>query len=604
MSAMITQNGVSSAVIVLSEKATELEKYAAEELRYHIKKVSNAELPIVTEKAEGTSIVIGTPDSVPELTKLFPKDIEWLSTLWDSNGKRWGSDGFAVREADNTVYIFGATPRGAINGVYDFIEKNLDIMWVRTDEELGLLYDEMPTVSVSHVNYREKSPFEVRGWHLCANNWDYRSEHMIMRNKLNNMSAPIPSSSITKEDDPFKYAVRLGMKRQGVAHNLKSLVLNSPLYDPDCTEYWNTDDEGNRLTMEESAQINFFSDRTAEAVAATLIKRLDTSEENIVFIGIEDYSLPGRCFPEDTMPFEYAPGKFVTPANKPYIRVDYCDGKRVAPEDQTYIATVWFTFVNKIARKVKAVHPEALVQTFAYFFTEFPPACPLEDNVYLIHAPLTEEDEAASLLETDNSHSVMIRRELDAWSKLTPNIVFYNYYGCFKPSHLFERAIWSKLQGDLQYYASCNFTGLIPEGLADCKGYNTCAPDDPDGGSSAWDMNALTFWLYGKLSWNPDADIPSLIVKFCDKYYGGASEHMQEYYRLLEKGWNLGRKDCIRLCFDPEPASYYMDTFVGKWNLQGDMIAALRRAWDAANDVEKKRIRRIKEVFESYFAKD
>ena len=47
-----------------------------------------------------------------------------------------------------------------------------------------------------------------------------------------------------------------------------------------------------------------------------------------------------------------------------------------------------------------------------------------------------------------------------------------------------------------------------------------------------------------------------------------------------------------------------MDTFVGKWNLQGDMIAALRRAWDAANDVEKKRIRRIKEVFESYFAEE
>ncbi len=603
MSLILTPNNAPTAAILLSPAASELEQFAAEELQVHVKKVSGASLPIVTEAGAGVTVVIGTPASLPLLNELFPEDIEWLTTLWDTNGKRWASDGFAVRTLGETVYIFGAAPRGAINGVYDFLEKNLGILWLRADEELGLVYDPMPTVTVCCGDYREKSPFEVRGWHLCANDGSNTSEFMIMRNKLNNMSAPIPPSSVTKEMNPVKYAVRLGMGRQAVAHNLKSLVRNSPLYDPDCEEYRNTDDEGNRLSWEDSEQVNFFSERTVEAVAATLIRQLDTSEERVVFVGIEDYSLPGRVFPEDTKPFEYALCKFVTPQNKPYVRVDYCPGKRVAPEDQTYIATVWFTFINKIARKVKAAHPDAILQTFAYLFTEFPPICPLEDNVHLIHAPLTEEDEAAGLGETDNPHSVFIRRELDAWSKLTPNIVFYNYYGCFKPSHLFERAIWGKLQSDLQYYASCNFTGLIPEGLADCKGHNTCAPDDPDGGSSAWDMNALTFFIYNKLSWNPDADIPSLISTFCDRYYGGASEDMQEYYRLLEKGWNLGRKDCERLCFDPEPASYYMDTFVGKWGLQDEMIAALRRAWDKANDVEKKRIRRIKEVFEEYFAK-
>ncbi|MBE6599400.1 MAG: DUF4838 domain-containing protein [Ruminococcaceae bacterium] len=598
----ITQNGFPAASIVLSPTASELERYAAEELHYHVKKVSGAALPTVNGKAEGISIIIGTPDSLSQLNQLFSEDVKWLTTLWDDSGKRWCSDGFAIRTVGEAIYIFGTTPRGAINGVYDFIEKNLGVLWLRTDVEHGTVYEKMPTIAVIHDNYREKSPFEVRGWHLCANNRDYRSELMIMRNKLNAMSLPIPSSSVTKEDDPVKYAVRLGMKRQAVTHNLKSLVQNSPVYDPDCDEYRNTDDEGNRLSWEDCEQVNFFSDRTVDAVAASLIKQLDTSEDNVVFIGIEDYSLPGRCFPEDTMPFEYAPGKFVYPQNKPYIRVDYCSGKRVAPEDEDYIATVWFTFINKIARKVKKAHPCAIIQTFAYFFTENPPLCPLEDNVHLVFAPLTEEDLSAHYYETDNIHSARLLREFDAWSKLTPNIVFYNYYGCFKPSHMFERAIWSKLQSDLRYYAKCNFTGLIPEGLADCKGYNTCAPEDPNGGSSAWDMNALTFWIYGKLTWNPDADIPSLIVEFCDKYYGGASEHMQEYYRLLEMGWNQGRKKSVRLCFDPEPASYYMDTFVGDWNLAEPILTTLRHAWDAANDVEKTRIRRIKEVYEDYFA--
>ncbi|MBQ4289682.1 MAG: DUF4838 domain-containing protein [Clostridia bacterium] len=603
MSLILTREGSPESSIVLPGTAGDLLRYAAKELQVHIEKATGAELPIVNTRPQGASVILGTPESLPELLSRFPDDVAWLSATWDQ-GKRYGSDGFAVRSEGNAVWIFGACERGAINGVYDFLEKNLGFYWFRTDEELGLVFDRTPTAVVSHGDYREKSPFEVRGWHMCCNNWDYRSEHMIMRNKLNAMSAPIPPASVTEEENPDKYAVRLGMKRQAVSHNLHNLVTRSPIYDPECREYWNTDEQGIFKTEDHSNQVNIFSQKTIETIAATLIRQIQDTGDNVVFIGMQDSCLPGRNYPWDTQPFEYEPGKFVYPGSKDFVRVDYACDYRLSPDDEDFVSTVWFTFINKIARIVRKSCPDAEIQTFGYFFTENPPLCPLDDNVHLVIAPIIEEDLSAHFYETDNPHSAILLREFEAWSKLTPNIVFYDYYGCFKTSHVFDRAIWSKLQSDLQFYAKCNFTGLIPEGVADCKAHNSWAPDDPNGGSSIWDLNALTFWIYGKLTWNPDEDIPSLVHTFCDKYFGGASEPMQRYYSLLWKGWELGRKESVRIGYHLSELSYFMDTFIGKWGFQDEMLSALRKAWELADETEKKRIRRIKEVFESYFAPD
>ncbi len=599
MSAVITQNGCPNAVIVLSEKATELEKYAAEELRYHIKKVSKAELPIVTEKANGISIVIGTPDSVPELTRLFPEDIMWLSTLQE-NGRNWAEDGFAVREKDNTVYIFGTVDRGTLNGVYDFIEENLGVLWIRAKEDIGLVYDSLSTISVEKVNYREKSPFTYRGW-TCAGIGDkescIRSERLFLRNKLN----VVPTTpQRTKEED---IGLHYGFKRLPAGHTIRPLLKSSPLYDPDCTEYWNTDDEGNPLPEEESNHVNFFSKRTLETVFAAVLQQIRTTGQKDVFIGIDDYGIPGRFAPYDTEPIEYAPGKFVTHSLKPYVRKPYACGKHVHPDDEPYISTAFHMFINKIARMVKEYYPDARIGTFAYFFTETPPLCAMEDNVYIVHAPLTEEDITVPIDHPTERSAVNLRNILDGWSKLTPNVYFWVYYGCCWITPSYERPIWYKIKKDLLYYAAHHFKGLIPECGLDSEGFtDNWHLDDPMGWSTVWSMNTLTFWLYSKLVWNPEADIPSLIRYFCDKCYGAASPYMQEYYRLIKKGWDEGDKGDTVWDVEPQELEKWMDTFVTNVGLSEPILDTIRKAWDAADDMGKMRIRRIKEAYEAYYA--
>jgi hypothetical protein len=203
---LITENGVAKAHIVLSDAASADEKTAADELAYHIKLVSGGAEVAITNAAQEDSlpIIIATPDSLPELETLFPEDLAWLRDTGTAGEKnRFGSDGFAVRQKDGKLYIFGATHEGALNGVYDFIEDNLGVLWIKTTDD-GIIYDEMPTITATKADYREKAPFIVR--------YGFGSQLLDQRNKHDTEA-----------------------RIHGACHNVKWLLTTSPTYDPSIT---------------------------------------------------------------------------------------------------------------------------------------------------------------------------------------------------------------------------------------------------------------------------------------------------------------------------------------------------------------------------------
>ncbi len=584
---LLVENGTAKAHIVLSENAHELEKMAAEELAYHINKVSGAQVSTTnTVQSDSLPIVIATPDSLPELETLFPEDLAWLRELGKvGDTERYGEDGFAIRSHEGKIYIFGTVAKGALNGVYDFIEDNMGVLWIRADEEIGLIYDEMPTITAEKVNYREKSPFAARGWHHCAktNHQELSTRQMLSRNKINCTSA----------------GGYPGITCLYVAHNVKHLITSSPLYDPNITEYWNTDEKGNPLDASESPQINFWSDLAAEAMAATLIQTIRTTGDPVVFVGIEDVE-DGIVYGKSSEPFEYAEGQFVYPS------------------DSNFKSTVYYTFLNKVARMVEAEAPGSTVRTFAYFFTRFAPACSLEDNIEVVQATIYE-DLRYDITDPKSDENRIDFNNLESWKELTNNQIFYNYYGCFVSSPLYCRPIWYRIQSDLQYYASCGFLGVQPEGLADDSGdYMWDILTDPMAyiiklswsvadftNADTWATNAMTYWLYSKLAWNPYEDVDALIEYFCEKVYGDAAEPMLEYYNLLYKGWVDGSAAMDEEYLQPytygtSPMVHY-EFFVNyDSSIRDGILAALTTAYDTAEGKGKVLIGQMKVLFERF----
>ena len=119
----------------------------------------------------------------------------------------------------------------------------------------------------------------------------------------------------------------------------------------------------------------------------------------------------------------------------------------------------------------------------------------------------------------------------------------------------------------------------------------------------------MTLWLYPRLLWNPYEDVDALIVEFCDKVYGDASEYMQEYYALLHTGWEIGAETIL----DAFNAEYYM--YKGPWysflyfldvetedgtNVLEGLAELLTKAYEAADDKAKEFIRYPYEIFQDW----
>jgi len=114
-------------------------------------------------------------------------------------------------------------------------------------------------------------------------------------------------------------------------------------------------------------------------------------------------------------------------------------------------------------------------------------------------------------------------------------------------------------------------------------------------------MYGLTAWIYHKLCWNPYEDIDALIVEFCDKVYGVASDEMQEYYAYLYKGWTEGESEGIIWNFKIG-TEFYLDRFVYQVDIENDIKNVLRKAYEKAEtDAARERIGYIKSRYELHF---
>ena len=438
-SCLKTADGSLLGTIVLPGAAKEdaVLAFAAQDLQYHLKLVLGADFAIVSRPGEGYgSIILATPDSLPAVTEMFADDIAWLADLGSKETGRWGKDGFAIRQVGDDIWIIGNVAKGAMNCVYDLIEDNLGVLWYRADETKGLVYDELEEATVAKVDYREKSPFSARG---CLYGGEYTNGLLLTRNKSN-----------TRVGSP-----EFGGEPWGAGHTIFSLLLNSPSYDPEETEYWETDDQGNSLGREGSHQVNPWSDKVADVIADSVIARMKVSGTRYVFVGEADAALPLRNYPYDEQPFEYAPGQFVQ------------------PEDDNYYSTVFHTMINKIARKVKEEIPDGRIGTFAYSIANAPPACDMEDNIQICYAPYGENyccpilDPAIAEYGKEGGARVPVQY-IPVWAEKVDSIVFWHYYTCNAFGTEYGWPIWYRIQADLQDYIKLGvIDGVATDGLGD-----------------------------------------------------------------------------------------------------------------------------------------
>lgn len=455
----IVKDGVSDFVIATEENPDECIVTATEELQSYIKKVTGAELPVVTEKEitiDDKAILLGNTELTQEIKPMKSEDIK-------EDGFRFFSDG-------THFIIFGEDSRGTLYGVYTFLEEYAGVRWFtpkleKVPENKDLIID-------ANKNTLVEPSFAIR-----RNSPAYADDRFRARNKTN--------VSFHYEAKEFGGAL---------TYVLWDVTLDRLVPDAlfaEHPEYFAMNPDGTRTT-DHVCLSNPDVLKLAIGNARKFIRERDKETADHIHIGQKD--------------------------NENYC---HCENCTALYEKYGSLCAPTLIFTNNFADALDEEFPEFTFTFYAYNETERPPkdlTLRCNENVVPVLCELHHACRSHTLgtcgAVDDNKHpneflnlyggsEDYIAQDFKDWTVVADRTYIYDYTINF----LFSAQFFSNfetMQSTMKYMHDIGITGYV---------YN-CG----DGHYAAF--NDLRNYLYAKLQWDVNMDVEYLMMDFLSCYYG------------------------------------------------------------------------------------
>lgn len=212
-----------------------------------------------------------------------------------------------------------------------------------------------------------------------------------------------------------------------------------------------------------------------------------------------------------------------------------------------------FQMANIVARAVRDVQPDGMVNLYGYHEHAAPPKIDLEPNVFVLTVPY-------GFQRTDLSPEQL----LSAWGKKTKHLGVYDYWSI--PDWTLDQPKFDFLNHGPQRLRFWREAGV--ESFSSESTFSTGAM------GPAW-------YLLARLAWNPQLDERALFADYCRDCFGPAAEPMQ---RMLTR-WSQGY-----FATSHELALSFRDVDAA-WRLVADRPDCERRVADMGRYVEYLRLR-------------
>lgn len=484
----LTVNGKAVSKIIVPQDASEPLRLAGSELQHWLREISGAEIAIIATPDGGndTHILLGRNFAMGK----YDQDI---ATLADT-------DGFAVRTDDKNIYIFGATDKGTLNGVFVFLGNNTDVIWPRPQPELSAVFTSTPSLNVLWGNALEKPATLLRGW---ATNLGLRPETEIWETR-NRVNYPKGGGGVAL--DATRRMAQGNYVEYGGGHNLSGFLGKNPDFYPEI--------DGAKVTTFNiwKHQPNFTAPGIVDAVASNAVAYIQKKAPPHI----------------DTININIEDNWGVSTDSKSLAPIPLPDGTLLNSDDPAFRSTQFFIFLNAVAEKIHVVYPDLMVGTYAYFFTATAPKIPIHPNIRVYFAPYVRKDYRSPLSAPINAHWWT---QLTAFAKMTPRVVIREYYGIMNGG----RPLAEVVGFDVKSY--------LPLGV---KEYTAeMFPDEEmiwsDGayrsGRQEWDFMAMDFWVINRLYWNPDQNVEQLRKYYLRRTFHEAASAMEMSFGILRENW-------------------------------------------------------------------
>ena len=233
----------------------------------------------------------------------------------------------------------------------------------------------------------------------------------------------------------------------------------------------------------------------------------------------------------------------------------YCECDRCQSDTEKYgHSGVQLRFVNAIAKKLGARHPDLFFSTAAYHYSEPTPKGGVRaaDNV-IVKLCNTRQNMGAGITHPDNKVMHDLVRE---WNRFTKRLYVWEYAITFaKPTTGFPFPSEYHIADKYRYYADNGVSGFLIE-----HERNDCA-----------DMLELKFYLERKVLEDPYQDPEKLLDGFYARYFGAAAPRVRE------------ARDYLRKIFDARKVNLGWFQSAGGFNwIRRDDVEHAQKLFDAA----------------------
>lgn len=484
----LAENGKTQYQIIQSDQATEAEKYAALELAEFLKRVSGASFSITTEsffKGSGPGIYVGW-------TKYAKQN--------GINSANLGEEEWIIRTDGKNLIITGGRPRGALYGVYEFLEDQVGCHWLDQDTEI---IPAKPTLTLSSLNIQAKPWFWQRQVHsptgVSDKKWKFMIRNKNYRYDMKGRKNFFPKGAFYKLDG-----------FPGKRHSFSYFVNASEWFDSH-PEYFSLGSDGKHIPAYDGSGPGQLCLTNPDVLHLTL-KNLRKFIKND-----RDEAKKKGCPP---------PKVYGINQNDKYdahCRCEKCQAivKREGSESGPLIA-----FINAVAENIEKDYPDILIGTIAYNKTSMPPNnLKPRKNVIIGWCDVYSKCDGIRPLKHPYNSSNM--EELIAWEKISPHIAIgddywtaLSYYDFFPTPY----SIIDCIASDIKFFADQKAESFFAEAAEYCEAGQQFVP--------------LRTWLAYQLLVDPYQPVEPLIKIFMQGYYGSAADEMNKYLKYLRKRIN------------------------------------------------------------------
>ncbi len=434
--------------IVASPEATPAERYAAEEFQRLFAQATGIELPIRYYAPEPARHVYVGPSAA--LEESGPRmDVAVM-----------GGETFQIVVERDRIAILGGRPRGTLYGAYQFLEDALGVRFLTYD------HTHVPDAAAAQIpcgESRYDPPFSFR-WSFFRENTEHPE-----------FAARLRVNTVTAE-------ARLGGKtgQSLISHSFHWLVPFEEYGEAHPEYYALVDGARDTDTHLGGPQLCVTNAEVIQITTESVLRYLE----------------------------EHPDARNVSVSQADTARYCRCETCEAINEREGSPMGAQLAFVNAVAERVEAVHPEVKIGTLAYWYTRRPPATIRPRHNVQIQLCSIECCTLHPIDDPECPRNQAFCRDMDAWRAICDDIWVWNYNTNFHHYDLPFPNLRS-IGPNVRYFLRSNVKGLFMQA---------------SGNGLSSELSDLRNYLIARLIWNPALGDRAVLEEFAHLHYRGAAE--------------------------------------------------------------------------------